>query len=205
MGVQETCYDGISNSMNSGYKKVGSAWVKQGCGVSAPTTLGLSDLEDQTSTISAALSSGKKGWKIQLDAAGNYSFGSPLVQSAYDAERVVTNTMASSNGVIYFTTFKPTSDVCGYGGTTLEWIVDYETGGVPPVAAMKGKLLIQLSSGEFVAIDLATATKGDASQTTHGNRRVRADLPGHGTPGNRGPNLQTPPPPVRKILHIMEK
>jgi type IV pilus assembly protein PilY1 len=207
MGVQDTCYDGTSNAMNAGFKKILGVWTKQGCGVSAPTPLGLADLEDQTTTIAAALSTGKKGWKIQLDAAGNYSFGSPLVEAAYDAERVVTNTIASFNGVIYFTSFKPTNDVCGYGGTTLEWIVDYATGAAPPGSAMKGKLLIQLSGGEFVAIDIATATKsnGDSTQTTHGDRRIRADLAGHGIAGSRGGSLQSASQPVRKILHIMEK
>ncbi|MDD2539922.1 MAG: Ig-like domain-containing protein [Desulfuromonadaceae bacterium] len=207
MGVQDTCYNGATNAMDSGFKKVSNAWVKQGCGATAPTTLGLSDLEDQTTTIAAALSTGKKGWKIELDPAGDYSFGTPLVQSSYDAERVVTNTIANFNGVIYFTTFKPTNNVCGSGGTTLEWIVDYATGAAPPGSAMKGKLLVQLSGGEFVAIDAATATKsgGDASQTTHGDRRIRASLAGHGIAGSRGGSLQSASHPVRKILHIMEK
>lgn len=207
LGVQDTCYNGVTNSMNSGFNQLG---IKQGCGVTAPATLSLSDLEDQTTTIAAALSSGKKGWKIQLDAAGNYSFGSPgspLVQAAYDAERVVTNTIANFNGVIFFTTFKPSTDVCSFGGTTLEWIVDYGNGGVPPASAMKGKLLIQLSGGEIVTVDVSTATKAnnDATQTTHLDRRIRADQAGHGEGGGQSPNLQSPSQPVRKILHILEK
>jgi len=214
MGVQDTCYDGANNTMNAGFKKISNVWTKQGCGVTAASTLGLSDLEDQTTTITTTMINGassvpanRKGWQITLDGAGNYSFGSPLVEGAYDAERVVTNTMANFNGVLFFTSFKPSSEVCSFGGTTLEWIVDYATGGVPPASAMKGKLLIQLSSGEFVAIDLATATKGngDSAQTTHGDRRIRADLAGHGIAGSRGGSLQSPPQPVRKILHIMEK
>jgi len=207
MGVQDTCYNGATNSMNAGFEKISSTWVKQGCGVTASATLGLTDLEDQTTTIAAALSTGKKGWKIQLDAAGNYSFGTPMVQSAYDAERVVTNTIASFNGVVYFTSFKPTNDVCGYGGTTLEWIVDYATGAAPPASAMKGKLLIQLSGGEFIAVDVSTATKsgGDGTQTTHGDRRIKASQAGHGIAGSRGGSLQNASQPVRKILHIMEK
>jgi hypothetical protein len=212
MGVQDTCYDGASNAMNAGYKKVSGSWVKQGCGTTAPTTLGLSDLEDQTTTTVAELSSGKKGWKIQLDAAGTYSFGNPLVADAYDAERVVTNTIANFNGAVFFTTFKPTNNVCG-SGTTLEWVVDYATGAQPPGSVMKGKMLIQLSGGEFVTIDLATAFKdpglggggGGPDLTTHGDRRIRADLAGHGIAGSRGGSLQSASPPVRKILHIMEK
>lgn len=207
MGVQDTCYSGTGNKMNAGFTKISNVWTKQGCGVTAPATLVLDDLEDQTSTIVPVLSAGKKGWKIQLDAAGTYSFGSPLVASTYDAERVVTNTIANFNGVIYFTTFKPTNDLCGDGGVTLEWIVDYATGAAPPASAMKGKLLIQLSGGEFVSIDISTATKshGDPAQTTHGDRRIRAELAGHGVAGSRGGSLQSASQPVRKILHIMEK
>ena len=72
---------------------------------------------------------------------------------------------------------------------------------------MKGKLLVQLSGGEFVTVDLATAFKanGDATQQTHGDRRMKASLAGHGVAGGRGGSLQSSSQPVRKILHIMEK
>lgn len=214
MGVQDTCYNGTTNTMNAGFAKINNAWVKQGCGVISPTPLALTDLQDQSTTITTQtingtkqLPSGMKGWYITLDPAGNYAFGSPAITSAYDAERVVSNTTANFNGVLYFTTFKPTSDICGSGGTTLEWVVDYATGDAPPASASKGKLLIQLSGGQLVAIDVGTAIKsgGDASQTTHLDRRIRADLAFHGIGGKLGGRLQSGAPPVRKILHIIER
>lgn len=207
IGIVDTCYNGVTNTMNAGYQKISSVWTKQGCGVTAPATLGLTDLQNQTSTIIATLPSDKKGWYIALDPPGDYALGSQMTTSTYKAERVITNTTASFNGVVFFTSFLPTDDICGYGGSTLVWAVDYLSGGTPPGATMKGKLLVQLSGGEFVAVDLATAFKanGDATQQTHGDRRMKASLAGHGLAGSRGGSLQSSSQPIRKILHIMEK
>lgn len=207
VGVMDTCYDGTANTMNSGYKKVSNVWTKQGCGVTAPAALGLADLQDQSSTVITAIPSDKKGWYIALDPSGDYALGAQMVTSTYKAERVVTNTTAAFNGVVFFTSFKPTDDICGYGGSTLVWAVDYLNGGTPPGSTMKGKLLVQLSGGEFVAVDLATAFKAgvDATQQTHGDRRMKASLAGHGIAGSRGGSLQSASQPIRKILHIMEK
>ncbi|NTV49686.1 MAG: pilus assembly protein PilY [Geobacteraceae bacterium] len=207
MGIMDTCYDGVANTMNAGYKKVSNVWTKQGCGVTAAATLGLSDLQNQSSTIISTLPSAKKGWYIALDPSGDYALGAQMTTSAYKAERVVTNTTAAFNGVVFFTSFLPTDDICGYGGSTLVWAVDYLNGGTPPASTMKGKLLVQLSGGEFVAIDLATAFKanGDSTQQTHGDRRMKASLAGHGIAGSRGGSLQSASQPIRKILHIMEK
>jgi len=202
MGIQDVCYDGANNKMNAGL----SGGSKVGCGQTAPATLGLADLQDQSTTIVSTLPSGMKGWYITLDPAGNYALGAQMSTAAYDAERVVTNTTANFNGTIFFTTFKPTDDLCGYGGSTLEWVVDYATGAMPPASTLKGKLLIQLSSGEFITIDLATATQSnDASQQTRGNRRIQAQLAGYGISGSKGGSLQSATRPVGKILHIMEK
>jgi type IV pilus assembly protein PilY1 len=199
-GIMEPCYS-AANRMNSGF--VGN--TPQGCAASPPAVLGFSDLADQSTTQTSL--AGLSGWYIQLDPAGNYALGAQMTTAAYDAERVLTNTIAAFNGVVTFTTFKPTNDLCGYGGATLVWFVDYLTGWNPPASTMKGKLLVQLSGGEFVTYDLATATKsgGDATQQTRGDRRVRADLAGHGLSGARPGSLQSMSRPVRQILHIMEK
>ena len=130
-----------------------------------------------------------------------------MALAAYKAERVVTNTTATFNGVVFYTSFLPTDDICLSGGSTLVWAVNYSSGGMPPASTMKGKLLIQLSGGQFATIDLATAFKanGDASQQTHGDRRMRAEFSGAGRAGDRGGSLQNASQPVRKILHIMER
>lgn len=209
IGVADTCYDGQSNTMNSGYKSDGI--TAYGCAATAPTPLTLASLKDKSNEASlAALDFTKnteKGWKIALDLSGNYSMGANMQEASYDAERVVTNTSANFNGTVFFTSFKPTSDICGYGGSTLVWIVDYATGGAPPASTLKGKLIVQLSSGEFLSLNLATATKsgGDSTQVTRGDRRLKASLAGHGIAGSKGGSLQSMSQPVRKILHVMEK
>jgi type IV pilus assembly protein PilY1 len=202
-GVQDVCYNTQTTRMNGGYSDV--TGLKQGCMLAAPAVLSFSDLVDQSSTIAASVPATKKGWYIGLDLPGNYAMGAQMTTAAYDAERVVTNTTISSRGVVYYTTFKPTSDLCGYGGSTLLWIVDYSNGGVPPPSTQKGKMLLQLSSGEFISIDLSQDTKGDASQNTRGDRRLKATLSGHGIAGGKGGSLQGASAPVRKILHILEK
>ncbi len=207
MGITDTCYNGTANTMNAGYKKINNVWTKQGCGATAPAALGLTDLQNQSTTVVSTLPSGKKGWYIALDPPGDYALGAQMVTSSYKAERVITNTTAAFNGVVFFTSFLPTDDICGYGGNTLVWAVDYLSGGTPPGSTMKGKLLVQLSGGEFVTVDLASAFKanGDDTQQTHGDRRMKASLSGHGLAGSRGGSLQNASQPVRKILHIMER
>jgi type IV pilus assembly protein PilY1 len=199
-GIKEPCYS-AANRMNSGF--LGN--TPQGCTATEPTPLGFSDLANQSTSLNSM--TGKSGWYIQLDPQGNYAIGAQMNVAEYDAERVVTNTMAAFNGVVTFTTFKPTNDLCGYGGATLVWFVDYLNGWVPPASTMKGKLLVQLSGGEFVTYDLATATKsgGDSTQQTRDDRRIRASLAGFGRSGDRAGSLQSMSRPIRQILHIMEK
>ncbi len=217
VGVKESCYGyrefpatcvtapyscPLGNFMNSGVE----ASVKVGCASTPKPTLSLSDLVDQSSTLST-LSATAKGWYITLDPAGTYSLGSAMTSAAYDAERVITNTTAASNGVVFFTTFKPTNDICGANGNTLLWAVDYLSGGVPPATTLIGKILVQLSGGAYMSVDLSSAFKsgGDTTQMTRGDRRLRGQLSGSGISGNKGPNIQSATPPVKKIMHIMEK
>lgn len=209
IGVKDSCYLGVSsdykvvvNSMNTGFASDYSTPI--GCTAASPPVLGLSDLQDQSSSISLSIGS-NKGWYIQLDPAGNYAMGSNMSTAAYNAERVITDTSVTSSGVVTFYSVKPTNDVCSYGGVTLPWLVDYATGGVPPASSLVGKILVQLSGGQLQVIDMATATKGDDSQQTRGDRRVRADLAGQGFSGAKGGQIQTTVPGLKKILHIMER
>ena len=152
-------------------------------------------LENQTNraaTTTSALPSGKKGWNIDLDE----------FTSDVGAERVVTDTVALINGTVFFTSFKPTLDICGYGGNSFLWGVKYDTGGVPPANALTGKALIQLSTGEFRELNLSEVL------IDKGNRRT----------GETGTNAMTGKPPsdappivsnsqnkpLKKILHIQE-
>ena len=203
-GVEDVCYNGTLNKMNSGFNISNQ---KVGCAASAPTALGFTDLQDQSTTIVSTLPSGKKGWYIALDPAGDYALGAQMTTSAYSAERVTANTTASTSGIVFFTTFKPSDNICSYGGNTLVWAVDYATGGTGSSSAMEGKMTLQLSGGQFMVLDLKTAFNdgGDSSQNTRGNRRSKGSLSGFGGAGSDGGNLQGQTAPIKKILQIMEK
>ena len=68
---------------------------------------------------------GKDGWYINLDETGTFG-------KEFKAERVVTTPSVRTNGLVFFSsTFKPTADICGFGGETLFWLVNYGTGGAP--------------------------------------------------------------------------
>jgi len=76
------------------------------------TTVDRFDLVDQTSSITP-LQPGTRGWYIDLVQA--------------PGERV-TKPDALVAGVVYFTTFQPNSEVCGSGGTSWLYAVDFRDG-----------------------------------------------------------------------------
>ena len=145
------------------------------------------DLVNQTTSIST-LGPSDPGWRIDLDANTTTS----------GAERLVTDTVALVNGTVYFTTFEPTMDACGYGGNSFLWGVKYDTGDAPPAKTLTGKALIQLSTGEFKEVDLSTAF------TDKLNRRMTTPLTGK-PPSDAPPIISSSTnKPVKKILHIQE-
>lgn len=154
-------------------------------------SLDISDLQDQTDTISSMV--GKDGWYVNLDDSGTYD------GKEYKAERVITTPGVRTNGLVVFTTFKPTADICGFGGETLFWFVDYGTGGAPPPGTLKGKITIQLSTGAIVVVDLGKLTAGSF------NRDGRQFSVGAGKPPSPAPQADTLKKPVKKILHIQER
>ena len=172
-GIKDPCYNTMASPGN---------FLDKNC--SAAIT---SSLVNQTSTISS-LSAGDPGWQINLDAA----------TTAEGAERVVTDTVALTNGTVFFTSFKPTTDLCGYGGNSFLWGVNYDTGGQAAANALHGKALIQLSTGEFREVDLSTAF------TDKGGRRMLTPMTGK-PPSDAPPIISNSQnKPLKKILHIRE-
>jgi hypothetical protein len=118
---------------------------------STTPVLSRSDLQDQTTSITTTakgnVPAGKKGWLIDL---ANYD-------SDNGAQRVITDTVPLVNGLVLFTAFKPTADVCGFGGTTALWAATYNGGGTPSGVVLRGKAVLQLSTGSFEEVDMATA------------------------------------------------
>ncbi|MBJ6749003.1 Ig-like domain-containing protein [Geomonas anaerohicana] len=152
------------------------------------TGTSLSALTDQSTSISASI--GNQGWYINL-APENTA-------ASLGAERLVTDPVALTNGVVYFTTFAPTSDPCGYGGNSYLWGVKFDTGGAASAAALQGRALVQVSTGSFEEVDVAS------SLTDRGGRKQQNPMVGK-PPADPPPivsksNLK----PVKRILHIKE-
>jgi type IV pilus assembly protein PilY1 len=163
--------------------------VKEPCyGVSGinnncTTTVSISNLGDANS----GYTSDPDGWYIDLDASS----------VVYKAERNVTDTLATPIGAVFFTTTKPTADICEFGGASHLWAVDYKTGGDVSTSKLRGKALLQVSTGSIEEIDLKTAF------TERGKRRTVAiqGVPPAGAP----PGILIPPDPINKIIHIRER
>ncbi len=178
LGVQDACYTGVTSTMD------------KNCSVSALS--GFTDLENQTSTVSTTLATGKKGWYIALDGQDT--------STNMGAERSITDAVALTNGLVMFTTFKPTSDVCSFGGSSYLWGVKYDTGGAAPSQVKDtAKVLVQVSTGAFEEVNLGTAL------TASSNRKMATPMTGK-PPSDPPPiisNASNKPP--KKILHMQEK
>ena len=148
-----------------------------------------SSLKDQSDTPNDALGVLDKGWYINLEPESG----------GVGAERVVSDVTASFNGIVFYTTFIPNTDICVAGGNTSLWAVKHSTGGTPPSGGMKGKAPLQTSSGDITMVDLAT------SFTQKGGRKLDAALSPTGmAPKGRYPQLLSPKP-VKRIMDIQER
>jgi type IV pilus assembly protein PilY1 len=175
-GIIEPCYNSAASPGNH---------LDKGC--SATVTSGVTD---QSETVSAVI--GRGGWKVDLAPPS----------SGLGAERIVSDPVALTNGAIFFTSFQPSADACSFGGNTYLWALDYRSGGAPQEAALRGKALIQLSTGEFNDVDIAAVF---SSGTARGGRRSLPPSVGK-PPGDGFPVVsRSGNKPVKRILHIQER
>ncbi|MCK4278457.1 MAG: hypothetical protein KAW82_04640, partial [Desulfurellaceae bacterium] len=172
-GVKDSCYS-----------SAGSMGV-----CTSDDTLSLSDLGNHTSDNPSNWTTGTDGWYINLDPSGG----------GYGAERVITDPVATTNGWVFYTTFMPTSDVCGFGGNTYIWMVDYETGGVPKNVG--GVIFIQTSTGVIKKIELSKEFGTDKG--THGGRRLATPIAGAPSPSS-GITVIVPPKPIKSLIQWRE-
>jgi hypothetical protein len=159
-----------------------------------------STITDVTSTPNANPDTIGQGWVIDLEGSGSYTYpeGSPPadVTRTYRAERVITDPLTTSSGLVFFTSYKPYNDVCAYGGKSFIWAVRYNTGGAPG-ALLKGIALLQVSTGSIEQVNLSSAF------TQEGGRRTSA-LEGV-PPVQQGLSLLSTPPPVKRTIHMRER
>ncbi len=168
-GVQEPCFNAASNSI-------------AGC----TDTLTLADLNDQTTTPSTTLLATDKGWYVKMDA--------PI--GSLSAERVISNPTPDPLGAIYFLSFAPTADICGFGGTTYLWALDYATGS-KVTYVMQGKALIQVSTGEIKELGLSSAFTENENRKSAGFLGI--------PPTGQGLMVVTNPSPIKKFMHVQEQ
>lgn len=187
-GIKEPCYSTAAGPTND---------IDHNC---TADPISSADLLNQSGESQAVLNdptansiTSKPGWRIDLDADA----------SGFMTERVITDPIAMPNGAVFFTTFKPSTDICKYGGSSLIWAVRYNTGGAPPTKAMQGQALMQVSTGAFAEIKLSTAFSNPGSQRLDG-RRLATPITGV-PPAAQGLSLFTNPPPAKKFLHVREK
>jgi type IV pilus assembly protein PilY1 len=101
----------------------------------------------------------------------------------------------------------PTANICGFGGQTFVWVVTGMAGGTPPASSLKGKLILQLSTGAFETVDLSTALQARENRRT-GLGNSSNDTPTQGYTGGTSkdnPPEQKPPKGIPRILQIREQ
>lgn len=180
-GVQEPCYLDDDPATTTVDENTWDVWK------SCTNSTSLLSLNDQTTSVDAITSS-QQGWYITMDAG----------TSTLGAERVITDPTPDGAGAVYFVSFSPNSDICGYGGTTYLWALDYATGGSVSYE-MQGTALVQLSTGEIQEIDLSDSStfSEKLSRRTTGFQGI--------PPTGQGLVVVTNPTPVRKFIHVQEQ
>jgi type IV pilus assembly protein PilY1 len=181
VGLKDPCYN------NLGFDPTCTAGVLFG---------NLTDVTDvaDVPSVQTANSSALKGWYIRLDPNGSYTYP-PDPATNFMAERVITDSLATGQGTVFFTSYKPYTDLCNFGGKTFIWGVNYNTGGVP--LNLKGKVLIQVSTGAIEQKDLSSAF------TAAGGRKTAA-MEGK-PPEAQGMSIIGAPGPTKKVVHIKER
>ena len=154
-----------------------------------------------TSADTVPTSEPLRGWFINLDTDSPVAYDDSGALS-YQAERVITDPLATTSGVVFFTTYRPYGDDCSIGGRTFLWAVRYNTGGAPALA-LRGRALMQVSTASVEQMELGTAfSQGDATLNRGGRRSYSIEgVP----PTAQGLSLLSPPPPVKRILHMKER
>ncbi len=189
-GIKEPCFNGVFNTACSD-----ADIVPEG---------NLDEAVDEKGT------NDPDGWYINLDLCTDdlqniVVCGDP--SASFEVERMVTDSVATPIGAVIYTTTKPNADICEFGGSTHLWSVCYATGGalgeadalgnVACPTLLRGKAILQVSTGSIEQIDLKSAF------TTRNQRRTGSiqGVPPAGSP----PGILMPPQAVKRILHRLER
>jgi len=215
MGVQDRCYTS-QNTIDKNCDTTAAAGADPALTGKGRALL-LSDLANNTQACSDM--SAKKGWYVTLRGSN--------VDTFMGAERSITDAVAMGSGMVLYTTFMPTTDVCKFGGTSFMYSIKYDTGCLPTCASLGGtKVMIQMSTGSFEQMTLKeifACTLPNGVVVTPPPRVPPPGEPPVDEPPPPGPNQPTfgmvgkPPgdapssipsflnPPMKKIMHIRER
>jgi len=187
-GIKDPCFGPISNT------------IDPSC-ITEVNPADLTNVDSTTVSDLVANGSGFHGWSINLDTVVSIDYDGAGSRD-YRAERVITDPLATTSGLVFFTTYRPYGDDCALGGKSFLWATRYNTGGAPTAAMLKGKALVQVSTASIEQLDLSTAFQGDATLHRGGRRSFAMEgVP----PTAQGLSLLSPPPPVKRLLHIRER
>lgn len=133
----------------------------------------------------------KSGWFLNL---------APAAGSLY-SERIVTDPLATSMGVVFVTSFAPSTDICSFGGKSYLWGLRYDTGGTVN-GILKGKALMQVSTGAIEEIDLhGDPLLGIDGPFIESGQRRTAAMSG-APPTGMGLAIVVQPPPTNRMQHL---
>jgi type IV pilus assembly protein PilY1 len=165
--------------------------------VSAATCGGLTNVDDETVTENIDVAAADYGgWYVNMDPEVQYPLPETIDTKWYNGERTITDPAATQTGIVYFTSFRPYKDPCEMGGITHLWAFLYDTGG-PPTLYLKGKAIIQVSTGSIEQIDLATAFTLKGGRKTAGVTGV--------PPTAQGISVMAAPGAAKRPVHIRER
>lgn len=178
----------------------GANIIDTGC--TLPVSGTITDVTDTADALPEDIGAG--GWSIDLEGSGSYQYNErgSLVTRNYRAERVVSDPLAASTGLVFYSTFKPYNEICAYGGKSFTWAVRYNTGGAAGIL-LRGVALVQVSTGSIEQMNLPEAFKQDALL----NPDSKGDRRGPAIEGKMGGNirLMSTPPPVKRVIHTRER
>ncbi|MHB8845267.1 MAG: putative Ig domain-containing protein [Nitrospirota bacterium] len=191
-GIKDPCYtstgfDGACTTPRSFCSAPGDPLVNP---TSPPTCGDIRNVTDVSAVIADPADPNYNGWYINLNHSDTGT------DAVYRAERVITDPLAASTGVVFFTTYTPYLDECSLGGISSIWAVKYDTGGSAG-GLLKGKALVQVSTGSIEQIDLSSAFTQKQGRKSFGMVGV--------PPTAQGLSVIIGPPAQKKILHIKER
>ena len=190
-GVVEPCFDTLTGTIDfSCTSSVLFSSIDK-----AATGAGSSDAEGWYRNLDACTEGDSKTTVpcYTVDGFGNTV---PNPAAKYKAERMVTDIAATPMGAVFFTTTKPSADICAFGGGTHLWATQYDTGGRVKKGVLRGKAIVQVSTGEIKEVDLKTAFTEEDGVKSEIIPGVTAGPP---------PGLTVPAQPINKIIHIRER